>query len=128
MRLVRDSRGVAYTEFLIAFLPFFARTARVMLAYGQLEPPSDRGMHKVPVPSGAGAAIVATLCGGSGPLPPLTVTRVGSGAGERDFPDVPNILRGFLGELPEQADHRKIVGGQDFRWQWAGSFGGQACA
>ena len=32
---------------------------RVMLTYGQLEPPSDRGMHKVPVPSGAGAAIVA---------------------------------------------------------------------
>jgi uncharacterized protein (TIGR00299 family) protein len=45
-----------------------------------------------------GAAIVATLCGGSGPLPPLTVTRVGSGAGERDFPDVPNILRLVLGE------------------------------
>jgi UDP-N-acetylmuramyl pentapeptide phosphotransferase/UDP-N-acetylglucosamine-1-phosphate transferase len=32
---------------------------RVMLAYGRLELPSDRGMHKVPVPSGAGAAIVA---------------------------------------------------------------------
>jgi UDP-N-acetylmuramyl pentapeptide phosphotransferase/UDP-N-acetylglucosamine-1-phosphate transferase len=32
---------------------------RVMLAYGRLEPPSDRGMHRVPVPSGAGAAIVA---------------------------------------------------------------------
>ncbi len=32
---------------------------RVMLVYGQLEPPSDRGMHKVPVPSGAGAALVA---------------------------------------------------------------------
>jgi UDP-N-acetylmuramyl pentapeptide phosphotransferase/UDP-N-acetylglucosamine-1-phosphate transferase len=32
---------------------------RVMLAYGQLEPPSERGMHKAPVPSGAGAAIVA---------------------------------------------------------------------
>jgi UDP-N-acetylmuramyl pentapeptide phosphotransferase/UDP-N-acetylglucosamine-1-phosphate transferase len=32
---------------------------RLMLAYGQLEPPSDRGMHRVPVPSGAGAAIVA---------------------------------------------------------------------
>src|SRR5262245_20567280 len=30
-----------------------------MLTYGRLEPPSDRGMHKVPVPSGAGAAIVA---------------------------------------------------------------------
>jgi UDP-N-acetylmuramyl pentapeptide phosphotransferase/UDP-N-acetylglucosamine-1-phosphate transferase len=32
---------------------------RVMLAYGRLEPPSERGMHKVPVPSGAGAAIIA---------------------------------------------------------------------
>jgi UDP-N-acetylmuramyl pentapeptide phosphotransferase/UDP-N-acetylglucosamine-1-phosphate transferase len=32
---------------------------RVMLAYGRLEQPTDRGMHKVPVPSGAGAAIIA---------------------------------------------------------------------
>ena len=32
---------------------------RLMLAYGQLEQPTDRGMHQMPVPSGAGAAIVA---------------------------------------------------------------------
>lgn len=32
---------------------------RAMISYGRLEPPSDRGMHSVPVPSGAGAAIVA---------------------------------------------------------------------
>jgi UDP-N-acetylmuramyl pentapeptide phosphotransferase/UDP-N-acetylglucosamine-1-phosphate transferase len=32
---------------------------RMMVSYGRLEPPSDRGMHCVPVPSGAGAAIVA---------------------------------------------------------------------
>jgi UDP-N-acetylmuramyl pentapeptide phosphotransferase/UDP-N-acetylglucosamine-1-phosphate transferase len=32
---------------------------RLMLTYGQLEQPTDRGMHRVPVPSGAGAAIVA---------------------------------------------------------------------
>jgi UDP-N-acetylmuramyl pentapeptide phosphotransferase/UDP-N-acetylglucosamine-1-phosphate transferase len=32
---------------------------RAMLAYGRLEPPSDRGMHRVPVPTGAGVAIVA---------------------------------------------------------------------
>src|SRR5262245_44059526 len=31
---------------------------RAMVAYGQLEQPTDRGMHTVPVPSGAGAAIV----------------------------------------------------------------------
>jgi UDP-N-acetylmuramyl pentapeptide phosphotransferase/UDP-N-acetylglucosamine-1-phosphate transferase len=32
---------------------------RLMRAYGQLEQPTERGMHRVPVPSGAGAAIVA---------------------------------------------------------------------
>jgi UDP-N-acetylmuramyl pentapeptide phosphotransferase/UDP-N-acetylglucosamine-1-phosphate transferase len=32
---------------------------RAVTAYGRLEPPTDRGMHTVPVPSGAGAAIVA---------------------------------------------------------------------
>ena len=48
---------------------------RAMLAYGRLEPPSDRGMHKVPVPSGAGAAIVAAAL----VLWPL---RQGSGAGD----------------------------------------------
>jgi UDP-N-acetylmuramyl pentapeptide phosphotransferase/UDP-N-acetylglucosamine-1-phosphate transferase len=32
---------------------------RAMVAYGRLEQPTDRGMHTVPVPSGAGAAIVA---------------------------------------------------------------------
>ena len=31
---------------------------RLMLDYGQLEQPTDRGMHRIPVPSGAGAAIV----------------------------------------------------------------------
>jgi UDP-N-acetylmuramyl pentapeptide phosphotransferase/UDP-N-acetylglucosamine-1-phosphate transferase len=32
----------------------------MMVANGRLEPPSDRGMHAVPVPSGAGVAIVST--------------------------------------------------------------------
>jgi UDP-N-acetylmuramyl pentapeptide phosphotransferase/UDP-N-acetylglucosamine-1-phosphate transferase len=32
---------------------------RAMLTHGRLEQPTDRGMHAVPVPSGAGAAIVA---------------------------------------------------------------------
>jgi UDP-N-acetylmuramyl pentapeptide phosphotransferase/UDP-N-acetylglucosamine-1-phosphate transferase len=31
---------------------------RAMIAYGRLEQPTERGMHTVPVPSGAGAAIV----------------------------------------------------------------------
>lgn len=32
---------------------------RAMIAHRRLEPPSERGMHSVPVPSGAGIAIVA---------------------------------------------------------------------
>jgi UDP-N-acetylmuramyl pentapeptide phosphotransferase/UDP-N-acetylglucosamine-1-phosphate transferase len=34
---------------------------RAMLSAGRLELPTDRGMHSVPVPSGAGAAIVAAV-------------------------------------------------------------------
>lgn len=34
---------------------------RAMLSYGRLEPPSERGMHTVAVPTGAGAAIVAAV-------------------------------------------------------------------
>jgi len=34
---------------------------RAMISYGRLEAPSERGMHTVPVPSGAGAAIVAAV-------------------------------------------------------------------
>ncbi|MRR55863.1 MAG: nickel pincer cofactor biosynthesis protein LarC [Deltaproteobacteria bacterium] len=45
-----------------------------------------------------GAAILAALCSGFGAPPPFTVTEVGSGAGDRDFPDTPNILRIMLGE------------------------------
>lgn len=45
-----------------------------------------------------GAAILAALCSGFGAPPPFLVREVGSGAGDRDFPDTPNILRVMLGE------------------------------
>lgn len=48
-----------------------------------------------------GAAIIATLAGGNGPLPSFTIESVGCGAGDRDFADAPNILRAFLGEKEE---------------------------
>jgi UDP-N-acetylmuramyl pentapeptide phosphotransferase/UDP-N-acetylglucosamine-1-phosphate transferase len=34
---------------------------RAMLSHGRLEAPTERGMHSIPVPSGAGAAIVAAV-------------------------------------------------------------------
>lgn len=45
-----------------------------------------------------GAAIVATLAKGFGPMPAMKVASIGYGAGARDFPGHPNIARLFVGE------------------------------
>ncbi len=55
-----------------------------------------------------GAAIITTLAERFGPLPAMTVARVGYGAGGRDLPR-PNVLRLFLGETAEAAP-AEIVG------------------
>lgn len=44
-----------------------------------------------------GAAIAATVVEEWGQLPPLTLDRVGYGAGTRDLPDRPNVVRVVLG-------------------------------
>ncbi|HEX7010759.1 MAG TPA: LarC family nickel insertion protein [Phycisphaeraceae bacterium] len=52
-----------------------------------------------------GAALVAGLCEAFGPPPMMTVQAVGYGAGDRDDPQVPNLLRVVLGQrlTPAQA-------------------------
>ncbi len=45
-----------------------------------------------------GAAIVAALCETFGPPPAMTLQAVGYGAGDREDPKVPNLLRLMLGE------------------------------
>jgi uncharacterized protein (TIGR00299 family) protein len=45
-----------------------------------------------------GAAIIATLAAGFGPLPVMRVARVGYGAGTREYPKFPNVLRAIIGE------------------------------
>jgi len=45
-----------------------------------------------------GAAILSALGARSGDMPPMIVRGVGYGAGEREFPDRPNVLRVLLGE------------------------------
>jgi uncharacterized protein (TIGR00299 family) protein len=47
-----------------------------------------------------GAALVATLAA-PGPLPPMTIDSVGSGAGARDHPERPNITRLLIGRRAE---------------------------
>ena len=45
-----------------------------------------------------GAAIVASLAEGFGPPPKMTPEGIGYGAGDKDFPELPNLLRLVLGE------------------------------
>jgi uncharacterized protein (DUF111 family) len=48
-----------------------------------------------------GAALVATLASGFGPLPSMKIARIGYGAGEKEFSDHPNLVRLFIGEPVE---------------------------
>lgn len=59
-----------------------------------------------------GAAILTTLAAGYGPMPAMTVERIGVGAGRRDGKTRPNILRVFIGEAaatPEEDEADEIV-------------------
>jgi hypothetical protein len=48
-----------------------------------------------------GAAILATLADGFGPLPAMKIDRIGYGAGHKDFAERPNILRLLVGEIAD---------------------------
>lgn len=57
-----------------------------------------------------GAALVTTLATRFGPMPAMTVERLGVGAGSADRPGLPNVLRAFVGAAAEpvavaEADH-----------------------
>ena len=47
-----------------------------------------------------GAAILKELSSGVGDIPLMDIERIGIGAGNRDFKDIPNVLRVFIGNLP----------------------------
>jgi uncharacterized protein (TIGR00299 family) protein len=69
-----------------------------------------------------GAALAASL-GTWSPPPPMTLRRVGCGAGARSFPDVPNIARLFLGDirLPEAPTGAAGPGDDAPHWGWESS-------
>lgn len=51
-----------------------------------------------------GAAIVAALCESFGPMPQMTIDRIGYGAGTRNPKGLPNALRFVLGALDEESE------------------------
>jgi uncharacterized protein (TIGR00299 family) protein len=56
------------------------------------------GPQKAEMVTPTGALLVAGYATAFGPLPRMTVRSVGYGAGSRDFPDAPNVLRVVLGD------------------------------
>jgi uncharacterized protein (TIGR00299 family) protein len=72
-------------------------TARLLIG----KPTYSNGVQKELV-TPTGAAIVATLCTGFGPQPPMSVVAIGYGAGMADLEGQPNVLRLMMGELLEK--------------------------
>jgi uncharacterized protein (TIGR00299 family) protein len=57
-----------------------------------------------------GAALVTALADHLGSTPPMTIHHIGYGAGDRDDPEMPNLLRVFIGKLhPNAKMHRHAV-------------------
>jgi len=54
-----------------------------------------------------GAALISYLSSGFGPMPAMNISKVGVGAGDKDFKGQPNILRVFIGEKSEQRTQNK---------------------
>lgn len=56
-----------------------------------------------------GAAIIAKLAQTFGPLPPITIEKVGYGVGERKDNEVPNLLRVILGRKEKRVSWEQVV-------------------
>ncbi len=90
--------------------PLHVGSGMVQMAHGRfpIPPPAVAELLKgVPFYAGeikgelltpTGAAIITTVCNEYGPIPQMTTESTGYGAGTREYPDFPNVLRVFVGE------------------------------
>ncbi|MEO5739828.1 MAG: nickel pincer cofactor biosynthesis protein LarC, partial [Vicinamibacterales bacterium] len=56
-----------------------------------------------------GALLVTSYATSFGPIPGMTIEQVGYGAGDRDLPNTPNVLRVLVGESTDQPHTERIV-------------------
>ena len=56
-----------------------------------------------------GAAIIKSLSSGVLTMEQLKIERIGYGAGTREFDSIPNLLRVFVGELPQMYEKDELV-------------------
>ena len=93
--------------------PIPTGTGRITIAHGECNIPAPataellRGIPlaacdvEAELTTPTGAAIVATLASGFGPVPAMTIEAIGYGAGQRDLPRQANILRLLVGEATD---------------------------
>jgi len=101
--------------------PLRLGSGTVRCAHGELPVPAPATavlVRNVPViPTGVqgelttptGAAILVTLAGEFGTMPACVIEAVGCGAGSRDVPGRPNILRVFIGQTADDALEADLV-------------------
>ncbi len=56
-----------------------------------------------------GAALLATLAEGFGPMPPMQIRSAGYGAGDKDFPEHANVLRVLVGEASGAKEASRVT-------------------
>jgi len=74
-------------------LPLPAPAVAAMLPGVPVRPVDVEGETVTPT----GAALVTALADRFGPMPAMTVENVGIGAGSREYPGLPNVVRAFVG-------------------------------
>ncbi len=96
-------------------------TGSITIDHGRVPVPAPATIHilcGVPIAASdieaelttpTGAAIVKTLCDGFGPMPSMTPTAVGLGAGTMDLPGQANVLRVVLGSDTQTAMGDTVV-------------------
>ena len=81
-------------------------------------PATVRLLGDAPIYSGAvqkelvtptGALIATSYASSFGPIPAMSVECVGYGAGERDNPDTPNVLRILIGRAADRTEAERVV-------------------
>jgi uncharacterized protein (TIGR00299 family) protein len=71
--------------------------------------PIYSGRQQAEMVTPTGALLVSSYASQFGTIPPMTVSAVGYGAGRRDFPDTPNVLRVVIGEAQDTAPVTSVV-------------------
>ncbi len=95
-------------------------SGKVNIAHGECSIPTPATaelLHGIPLAESSvpfelttptGAAILAEVVDSFGPMPAMTIERIGCGAGRRDLDRQPNVLRLLIGEAAEDVSRQQV--------------------